>query len=130
MGFPRVALWLPFGRVPELDATTLSDQLARDASPRLIDVRTPMEYRRDHIEGAENYPITRWPARWSDLEKQLRADPDRPIVAICLSAHRSIPAVRALRRAGFARSYQLAGGMRSWWRAGLPTTSAPSSPRR
>ena len=43
----------------------------------------------------------------------------RPVVAICLTAHRSIPAVRLLHRHGFAAAH-LAGGMLAWRAAGFP----------
>jgi len=41
------------------------------------------------------------------------------VVAICLSAHRSPPAVRLLQAAGF-EARQLEGGMVAWSSAGLP----------
>jgi rhodanese-related sulfurtransferase len=41
------------------------------------------------------------------------------VVAICLSAHRSPPAVRLLSRAGYD-ARQLEGGMLAWRAAGLP----------
>jgi hypothetical protein len=58
---------------------------------------------------------TRSPARSSTRpwSATLGLDPSRPVVAICLTAHRSIPAVRLLRNRGFDAA-QLAGGMRAW----------------
>ncbi len=112
----RALWWLPFGRVPELPAADLHRQIQADL-PQIIDVRTGTEYRRSRIPGAVSVPIT-------ELRKRLPAlglDPNRPVVAICLSAHRSIPAVRLLQAHGFQHVRQLAGGMLSWWRAGLPT---------
>ena len=50
----------------------------------------------------------------------LNFDKEKPVVAICLSAHRSIPAVRLLRRSGFQNVTQLAGGMIAWRRHSLP----------
>jgi rhodanese-related sulfurtransferase len=41
------------------------------------------------------------------------------VVAICLTAHRSIPAVRLLRENGF-EARQLQGGMLAWRAAQLP----------
>jgi len=41
------------------------------------------------------------------------------VVAICLTAHRSIPAVRLLASEGFEAT-QLKGGMLAWRAAGLP----------
>jgi rhodanese-related sulfurtransferase len=40
-------------------------------------------------------------------------------VAICKTAHRSIPAVRLLRQQGY-NAQQVAGGMDRWRSAGLP----------
>jgi rhodanese-related sulfurtransferase len=52
-------------------------------------------------------------------QQQLELSYDRQVLAICLSAHRSISAVRALKELGFD-ALQLEGGMQSWRAAGLP----------
>jgi len=44
----------------------------------------------------------------------LKLDPQRPIVAICATAHRSPPAVRLLHAAGYENAVQLKNGMLSW----------------
>ncbi len=111
--------WLPLGRVPEISARDLHTELTGGQRLQLLDVRTLMEWRSSHIEGAVSVPITSFRERLADLE----LDPGLPTVAICLSAHRSIPAVRWLGRAGFANARQLQGGMRAWWKVGLPTAS-------
>jgi rhodanese-related sulfurtransferase len=41
------------------------------------------------------------------------------VVAVCLTAHRSVPAVRLLRERGF-EAVQLSGGMMAWRAARLP----------
>ena len=106
--------WLPFGRVPEIDPEELHE-LVKAKRVQLLDVRTRGEFDRGHIEGAIHLPVTSLAGRIGDLP--LRKD--QPVVAICLSAHRSIPAVRALREAGFDAS-QLRGGMNAWRRSRLP----------
>ncbi len=106
--------WLPFGRVPELAADTLARDLAA-TPPQIIDVRSTAEYDAGHIPGAINVPIERLLGRLP----QLGLDPARPVVAICLTAHRSVPAVRLLTRRGYD-ARQLAGGMQAWRKAGLP----------
>ena len=111
--------WLPLGRVSEVDATDLEKELQGDAPPQLLDVRTRREFRTGHIAGAVHVPIGALRSR----VPRLPFDPQRPIVAICLSAHRSIPAVRMLKSAGFKDARQLAGGMLAWRRKGLPTQS-------
>jgi len=113
--------WLPFGRVPEISPNELHTKLGDDPPPYLLDVRTHMEWVVSRIEGAVNVPITSFRAELKTLD----LEPGRPVVAICLSAHRSIPAVRALRTAGFAGACQLQGGMLAWWKARLPVVKGP-----
>lgn len=107
--------WLPFGRVPELPAVRLARELAATPAPQLLDVRTAAEFRQGRIRGAVSAPIT----SLAEALPRLGLDRSRKVVAICLSAHRSIPAVRLLRRHGF-EAEQLAGGMLAWRAAGLP----------
>ena len=111
----RVPWWLPFGPVPELPAAALAEALASQAPPQLLDVRTTREFAAGHIEGAVNVPVTALAERLPGLALH----PARPVVAICLTAHRSIPAVRLLRGHGL-EGLQLAGGMLAWRAAGLP----------
>ncbi|MFO7954721.1 rhodanese-like domain-containing protein [Thioalkalivibrio sp.] len=113
--------WWPFGRVPEIRPEDLARALEK-AEVQVLDVRTGVEHSRSRIPGARHLPITRLSeAALSDLE----LDRDRPVVAICLSAHRSIPAVRKLRAHGY-EALQLRGGMLAWWRAGLPCAHGSS----
>ncbi len=115
--------WIPFGRVAELGPDELSAALAGRQPPQLLDVRTPAEFAAGHLPGARNLPIT-------SLAAGLAAaglDPGRPVVAICLTAHRSIPAVRLLRSHGYD-ARQLAGGMLAWRRRGLAELRGPASP--
>ncbi len=107
--------WLPFGAVPELTPTALASALAAGPRPQLVDVRTDAEFRAGHVAGAISAPIT----SLSRALPRLGLDPGRKVVAICLTAHRSIPAVRLLRKHGFDAA-QLAGGMLAWRAAGLP----------
>lgn len=107
--------WLPFGAVPEIPAPRLAKDLAAIPPPQVVDVRTEAEFRAGHVPGAISAPIT----SLSRALPALRLDPARKVVAICLTAHRSIPAVRLLRGRGFDAA-QLAGGMLAWRAAGFP----------
>jgi rhodanese-related sulfurtransferase len=113
----RSLWWLPFGQVPELSAEALHGSIASEAPPALLDVRTHAEWSRSRIAGALNVPITGLKRRLPELG----LDPRHPVVVICLSAHRSVPAVRLLEAHGYQDARQLAGGMLAWWRSGLPT---------
>jgi rhodanese-related sulfurtransferase len=109
---------LPFGRVPEISAEDLHRRL-EEGGVQLLDVRTRGEWRSSHIAGSINRPIQELASGLEALE--LRRD--QLVVAICLSAHRSVPAVRLLERAGYRNAVQLAGGMKSWWARELPIRS-------
>lgn len=103
--------WIPFGAVPEISPENLSAVLlSADSSIQLLDVRMQSEWTRHHIEGAINVPILHLS---SSLER-IPFQKTLPIVAICLSGHRSIPAVRVLQKAGFEQVCQLEGGMKAW----------------
>lgn len=115
--FLRLFWWLPFGRVPELPAGELQEELEGADAPFLLDVRTHTEWDRSRIPGAVSVPVSELKRRLSELG----LDHQRPVVAICLSAHRSIPAVRLLQMEGFSSVRQLGGGMLAWWKAELPT---------
>jgi rhodanese-related sulfurtransferase len=107
--------WLPFGRVAEIEAADLKTRLDQQEPLHLIDVRSAGEYAAGHIAGSINVPIDQLRSRLPELP----LDPARPVVAICFSAHRSPPAVRVLRRAGFD-AVQLRGGLMAWQRRKLP----------
>lgn len=113
----RLADWVPFGDVPEIEARELHARLERGERLQLVDVRTAVEHRASRIAGAVSAPIASLGGRLDALG----LDPARTVVCICLSAHRSIPAVRLMRGRGYADVAQLAGGMAAWWSAGLPT---------
>lgn len=111
--------WWPFGRVPEIDVHELHSRLQGRSPPQIVDVRTELEWRTGHIATAISVPVT----RLREVLPSLDLDRNRPVVAICRTAHRSIPAVRVLRELGFDAA-QLREGMQAWWRAGLPVESA------
>ncbi|GIL86494.1 hypothetical protein Vretifemale_14795, partial [Volvox reticuliferus] len=118
-------LWT-FGRVPELEAIQLLDvsnriislpliQRSSPTAPRIIDVRTRAEYAAGHIPGALNasfLPPWSWSSRVEPLLQGV--DPGTELYVICLSAHRSIGALKWLNERGFGNVKQLKGGMQAW----------------
>lgn len=115
--------WWPFGKVPEISAKQLSVELQNATrTPLVLDVRTVAEWNDHRIAGSINVPITELGSRIAALAW----DRKRPIVAVCRSARRSIPAVRLLARNGYLRVCQLEGGMLAWGAAGLPVEQGQS----
>ncbi|GIM07502.1 hypothetical protein Vretimale_11615 [Volvox reticuliferus] len=84
-------------------------------APRIIDVRTRAEYAAGHIPGALNasfLPPWSWSSRVEPLLQGV--DPGTELYVICLSAHRSIGALKWLNERGFGNVKQLKGGMQAW----------------
>ncbi len=98
------------GSVPEIKVEDVATLIKLDAPIQILDVRTRGEWKSAHIKGAINVPITQLKGKVGSLP----FNKQDPIVAICLSAHRSIPAVRLLKRLGYKNVKQLKGGMRAW----------------
>ncbi|HNQ04663.1 MAG TPA: rhodanese-like domain-containing protein [Thiobacillaceae bacterium] len=82
----------------------------------VLDVREQSEWADGHIARARHVPLGQLKTRLNDLEKHK----DKPIIAVCRSGSRSNHACRTLKKAGFEKLYNLAGGMQAWEQAGLP----------
>ncbi len=95
--------------------------------PRLIDVRSGVEYRLFHAPNAVNLSLPRimmgqisllqsWflPTWFRNLPKT------EAIALICLTSHRSPIAAQRLAQAGFTTVFNITGGMLAWKKAGLP----------
>ncbi len=80
----------------------------------VVDVREPGEYGAGHILGARNVPLSRIDGT------PVAKNKDKPVIVYCDSGNRSSKAAAALRRQGFARAVNLAGGLAAWQQAGLP----------
>ena len=116
----------PF-RVDGISASELNKRLNEEESAKktiiLVDVRDKWEYDRGHIEGAVNMPIAR--LQYEPVKKLVESKQSNTenveIVCICLSAHRSPPAVRWLTKNGFKNVKQLDYGMLGWFANKYPT---------
>ena len=93
-----------------IDARALQGWLAGGGTPLLLDVREVHEWRICNLPGSVLVPFGTLPARLQDLPR------DRGIVVYCHSGARSGRAARFLRERGFARVYNLRGGIDAWAR--------------
>jgi rhodanese-related sulfurtransferase len=84
---------------------------------RLLDVRTPAEFREMHVDFAENTPLERLDPH--AIRKELSLTVDQPLYVICQSGGRSKQACDRLARAGLT-VVDIAGGTLAWAAAGLP----------
>lgn len=95
-------------------------RLPRDGSVQLIDVRTPMEYATEHIEGYANIPLDELRRRLGELDKRKKT------YVMCHSGTRGYAACRILMQVGF-QVYNLSGGYalyKSIFGAGVPQEAA------
>ena len=104
-----------FTRTRAIDAGSAADLLAA-RSVVVVDVRQHAEWKTGHIQGAIHVPLTQLSGRLHQLP------PDKTIITVCSSGHRSALAARTLQRAGYP-SENLKGGLHAWRRAGLPLHS-------
>jgi molybdopterin/thiamine biosynthesis adenylyltransferase/rhodanese-related sulfurtransferase len=98
--------------VPAVDPEEASRLLAQGA--QLIDVREPWEWAMVRIPGAVLIPMGEVLQRTSEI------DPNRPVVVQCATGARSAKVTALLRQAGYARAYNLAGGIVEWQNRQLP----------
>lgn len=81
------------------------EKLPRDGSATLLDVRTPEEYDRGHINDFVNIPVDELRDHLGELDRT------KPVYVICQSGLRSYIACRILEGSGF-EAYNFAGGFR------------------
>jgi molybdopterin/thiamine biosynthesis adenylyltransferase/rhodanese-related sulfurtransferase len=92
----------------EITPEELKEKLENGEDIILIDVREPVEYEINRIEGSKLIPLSKLPEKVNEL------DQTREIVLYCKMGGRSARAVQLLRELGFTRVKNLAGGIDAW----------------
>lgn len=82
----------------------------------VVDVREVDEFAAGHLPEAKNVPLGKLAERLGELEKFK----DKPLIVCCASGMRANKACGELKKAGFGRLYNLAGGVDAWVGAGYP----------
>lgn len=99
--------------ITPVDASTMF--AAKEAV--IIDVREQNEWDDKHIPGAIHIPVAQLNSRLAELEQYK----DSPVIMQCRSGKRSAQGAVALNAAGFAKLYNMDGGILAWDKAGLET---------
>jgi Rhodanese-related sulfurtransferase len=94
--------------VPEISVEDLKAKQDRGDKFVLLDVREQYEYDIAKIQGSQLIPLGELHSRMSELDS---AD---EIVIHCKSGVRSAKAVRQLQKAGFAKLFNVEGGIGAW----------------
>lgn len=106
-------------KVETISALAFSEKIQSITNPQIIDVRTPEEFILDHIDKAVNI-------NWNDenfLNNVVKYDKTKPVFVYCLSGGRSKKAADKLEELGFAKIYNLDGGILKWNAQGLEKPS-------
>ncbi len=99
--------------VPQLSIPELHEWILSENPLLIVDVRAPSEYEVFHIENSINIPV-------QDLrERYVELDPEAEIVVICSTGHRSSMGCSILKKHGFFRINNAAGGMTGYNAAGF-----------
>ncbi|ABK42980.1 Rhodanese domain protein [Magnetococcus marinus MC-1] len=99
-------------KINQITPHQLAEMLAHKPPPLLIDVRTAAEFNTDgRIEHAILVPLSDLSRRAPEMFKQY---PGREVAVICRSGNRSIMGSVGLKKAGFAKVYNVTGGMLNW----------------
>jgi len=85
----------------------------------VLDVRETGEWASGHIPGARHISLAQLEKRMSEIEKLK----ERPIIICCASGNRSSSACGRLKKSGFEKVFNLAGGIAAWREASLPLTT-------
>lgn len=93
--------------VEELTVRELKERLQGDGTV-VLDVREPWEIAICALSGTLNIPMGEIPARLDDLPQ------DKDIAVFCHHGNRSLAVAEYLKRSGFEKIYNVAGGIAAW----------------
>ncbi|WML39817.1 rhodanese-like domain-containing protein [Neobacillus sp. OS1-2] len=100
--------FLPTKGVTNISTTNLKT-LLNDKNKQFVDVRTPGEFKGNHIRGFKNIPLQQLSMK---ADKELLKD--KEVVVICQSGMRSQKASKMLKNLGFTNVTNVRGGMSAW----------------
>ena len=103
-------------RITEISAQEAHEQAQRGDAV-LIDVREDAEFRQGHAQGAKHLSKGVIEVEIEDQVPDLK----QPIIVYCGGGSRSALTADNLQNMGYTNVRSLAGGMRAWNEAGLPT---------
>lgn len=99
--------FLPIKGVRHISTAELKNEL-QDKNKQFIDVRTPGEFKNNHIRGFKNIPLNLLARKENELAK------DKELIVICQSGMRSQQASKMLKKLGFTKITNVKGGVSAW----------------
>lgn len=99
--------FLPIKGVRHISTAELKNEL-QDKNKQFIDVRTPGEFKNNHIRGFKNIALNLLARKENELAK------DKELIVICQSGMRSQQASKMLKKLGFTKITNVKGGVSAW----------------
>jgi rhodanese-related sulfurtransferase len=99
---------MPTKGVRNISTAELKNEL-KDKNKLFIDVRTPGEYKGNHIREFKNIPLNLLAQK---ADKELTKD--KEVIVICQSGMRSGQASKILKKLGYTKVTNVKGGMNTW----------------
>lgn len=99
--------FLPIKGIRNISTAELKNEL-QDKNKQFIDVRTPGEFKNNHIRGFKNIPLNLLARKANELAK------DKELIVICQSGMRSKQASKMLKKLGFTKITNVKGGVSTW----------------
>jgi thioredoxin 1 len=107
-----------------ISATEFAAKLKQFPAAPIVDVRTPGEFSKGHLQYARNISLNS-----NNFTQQISTlDKTKPVFVYCLSGSRSIYAANRMKSMGFTEVYDLNGGLLKWRSANLPETTDNTQP--
>lgn len=99
--------------VTHVDANA-AEKLVKEGKITVVDVRSPEEYKEEHIAGAKNVDFFT-----EDFARELdKLDKSKPYLVHCASGKRSTSSLKVFEKLGFKNLFHLDGGINAWKAAG------------
>jgi rhodanese-related sulfurtransferase len=103
-----VKRFIPTKGVKNISTQELKNEL-KDKNKLFVDVRTPGEFKGNHIKGFKNIPLHQLAQK---AEKELSKE--KEVFVICQSGMRSQKASKLLKKLGYTKITNVKGGMSAW----------------
>jgi rhodanese-related sulfurtransferase len=103
--------------VKKIKASEFKNLVAGGAAGEVVDVREPVEFQSEKVEGAKNIPLSSFHTHASQIPK------DKPVYLLCRSGNRASQAAEKLCGMGYGEVYVVEGGLEECKRQGTPVQS-------
>ena len=107
-------------RLERIGQMSVHELNERKSSLQVIDVRSPGEWKKGHVPGAQHIFVPELAKRMADLDR------NKPTAVYCGSGYRASIATSILKPQGFTNLWNVPGSWEAWKKAGLPVDGANS----